>query len=327
MTTFLVGALVVCVGAVGGVWAWVAGLARTEHDQAVRSWASSRGIAGEGDRYRTFVDGIPVTIETGVLVRATAVYPVGLGPAFTLTAPPVNEPPPRRDVRVQYSGVYDPPALVQRVHEHYRRRGAASDAVPRIVKAIHEHVHAPITAPTFSSDGLVVRVEARLAGHREGPVLDRIDVLAGLAASIASHDLHLLVPLATAIGSRVEIGEGGLAFVDVPRRAAIRVTLLPSAPDSQVLATTLTGTLEQGSADLARASFEASSDSPHDLVGGRADVGAALEALVGLRDARVIVSPRGARVQFPGRPPVERIVKAADALEVLLAPQSASPFR
>lgn len=253
---------------------------------------------------------------------------MGVGPTFTLTPPPANEPGPTNpDLRVQYSLRYEPAELAQRVRERYRRHGAASEAMPRVLDAIERHVHAATTAPAFSSDGRAVRVEARLAGAREQAVPDRIDVLAGLAASIAAHDLYLLVPFATAIGSRVEIGEDGLAFVGLPRRAAIRVTLLPSAPGSRVLATTVTGTLEAGAADLALAAFEVRTPAPTEAAAWRPEARAALDALALLRDARVTVGPRAIRVQFPGHPPMDRLVRAADTLEVILAPGSASPFR
>lgn len=70
MSVVAIGVLVI--GAAGGLFAWAASMTRSDHDRAVRAWASERGIAREGGGYRTFVDGIPVVIESGVSVRATA---------------------------------------------------------------------------------------------------------------------------------------------------------------------------------------------------------------------------------------------------------------
>lgn len=318
----MIAALVVLAGVGGVVGAlWVMGNAAVVPPPGLlATWASTRSAEREGDAYRAVVDGVPVSLVLGRELFASAVYPVGGGPAFELRAPAFEMT--RRGIPASTIVFHDADSLVQAVHARYRKRGLATDALERVVTAIRRHVDRPVRAPSFTSDGSVVRVSVPASATLEPAA---VDLLAALAASIASFDLAPLVTIADALSRRVEIGADGIAFVALAGRASVRITLSPAEPGARGLATRLSGTLEPDAADLLA--------EPRDLTAGDAGVvhgeaaAEALRALVALPDARVSLRPRGATVHFAGHPPIDRLRRAIEALEVLLSRGSESPFR
>lgn len=282
-----------------GLIAWLGIRAETRSELA--KWARARGLEPIAGGYRMRIEGIPVRITPRMRTVAEARYAMGTGPVFTLRPRPL---PPQPGLEAR-DGPSSAAQLVADLDKTYVATGDAALAMPRVRRAIELGLRdAYVYPPMFVSDGHTVSVSAFTGVELD----ERVERVAAIAAAMVAFDLDVLAEIADALGVPMEVDDEGLALVRVARRSTISVELHSDA-SGMVLA--LHAAIEEGAADVSAPT---------------GDARVALEALRAL-GANVTTTPGRVDVRFGDVPPTDRVVRAVDALDALLAPAHAGPFR
>lgn len=295
---------------------------------AFAAWCEEHGVAPDRDvRFR--VGGIPIRahlVPLGVLeraqraasrrarglaVRIEARYATGRGPAFALASRGAPAEPMLRQ------------RLVTAIRHLARGRGDVEQGTRLLVSAIERGDDLPLPFPHVEADGARVVVTLPI----EGLEATSYERLASIAASLAGHELVELGRLATGLDAEVEVEDDGLAVIRVAGAVPLRIVHRriggASAP------TTIEASVAPELPELCDAPFRLTrvEDAASQLGRRGPSVAAALVTLAGLGGADVDIAPRGVRVAFAALPSSLALRSAAGAVQALVLPDAASPFR